>query len=201
MLFILGVPGQAIVELAMASYLSLYPILLLPPLIILCQKSSPKVFTCPAIAHLDIGAEIVPFVRCCIWRVISGVLCPHGLLGLSCINIRSHVPLISLNVLIASLFLSDLTPTVGLWWYFFIEMFDSFRSFFLVVFQLHLLIYIAPLCIRLHRQPLHLIAILIGIISIFKSYPSVSDLSLFLGLLSISGEEIFSRSQPFCVQN
>lgn len=29
----------------------------------------------------------------------------------------------------------DLTPNVGMWWYFFTEMFDHFRAFFLGVFQ------------------------------------------------------------------
>ena len=95
----------------------------------------------------------------------------------------------------SSLLLPDLTPNVGLWWYFFIEIFDSFRSFFLVVFQLHLLIYVAPLCIRLHRHPLSIITTLIGIISIFKSYPSVSDLAIYLALLSLH-TEIFSRTSP-----
>jgi len=86
-----------------------------------------------------------------------------------------------------------LTPNVGLWWYFFIEIFDSFRSFFLVVFQLHLVIYILPLCIRLHRRPLSIITTLIGLISIFKSYPSVSDLAIYLALLSLH-TDIFSRT-------
>lgn len=94
-----------------------------------------------------------------------------------------------------SLLLPDLTPNVGLWWYFFIEIFDSSRSFFLVVFQLHLLIYVAPLCIRLHRQPLSIITTLMGIISIFKSYPSVSDLAIYLALLSLH-TEIFPRASP-----
>lgn len=44
-----GFVGSAMVELAMASYLSLYPALLLPPLILLCQKRranvSPPTFT------------------------------------------------------------------------------------------------------------------------------------------------------------
>jgi phosphatidylinositol glycan class U len=65
-----------------------------------------------------------------------------------------------------SLTLPDLTPNTGLWWYFFTEMFDHFRPFFLMVFsvscsphvlyifspyaleQMHLLIYIAPICIK-----------------------------------------------------
>lgn len=32
----------------------------------------------------------------------------------------------------------DLTPNVGLWWYFFTEMFDHFRNFFLMVFTVGL---------------------------------------------------------------
>lgn len=34
-----------------------------------------------------------------------------------------------------SLTLPDLTPNTGLWWYFFTEMFDHFRPFFLMVFN------------------------------------------------------------------
>jgi len=101
-----------------------------------------------------------------------------------------HIPnLIHIN---CRLLLPDLTPNVGLWWYFFIEIFDSFRSFFLVVFQLHLVIYVIPLVLRLHRNPLAIITTLMGIISIFKSYPSVSDLSVYLGLLSLH-TDIFPR--------
>lgn len=34
----------------------------------------------------------------------------------------------------ARLGVSDLTPNVGMWWYFFTEMFDHFRPFFVGVF-------------------------------------------------------------------
>ena len=34
-----------------------------------------------------------------------------------------------------NLLLPDLTPNPGLWWYFFTEMFDHFRPFFLMVFS------------------------------------------------------------------
>lgn len=104
-------------------------------------------------------------------------------------------PFLSIPHTNSSLLLPDLTPNVGLWWYFFIEMFDSFRSFFLCVFQLHLLIYVAPLCIRLKRNPLAICTTLLGIISIFKSYPSVADLGLYLGMLSLH-VEIFGREIP-----
>ncbi|EOO03237.1 putative gpi transamidase subunit pig-u protein [Phaeoacremonium minimum UCRPA7] len=81
--------------------------------------------------------------------------------------------------------LSDLTPNVGLWWYFFIEMFDSFRSFFLAVFWLHLSSYVGGLTVRIRSQPLVVITLLVGIFSIFKPYPSISDTSLFLALVPL----------------
>lgn len=45
--------------------------------------------------------------------------------------------------------LPDLVPTIGLWWYFFTEIFDTFRNFFLGVFQLHMVVYVVPLCIKI----------------------------------------------------
>jgi hypothetical protein len=33
----------------------------------------------------------------------------------------------------------DLTPNVGLFWYFFMEIFDHFKSFFLFIFQYHII--------------------------------------------------------------
>ena len=36
---------------------------------------------------------------------------------------------------LTSLTLPDLTPNPGMWWYFFTEMFDHFRPFFLMVFS------------------------------------------------------------------
>lgn len=81
--------------------------------------------------------------------------------------------------------LSDLTPNVGLWWYFFIEMFDSFREFFLAVFWLHLSSYVGGLSFRLRSQPLVVLTILTGIFSIFKPYPSIADASLFMAMLPL----------------
>ena len=44
--------------------------------------------------------------------------------------------------------LPDLMPNTGLWWYFFTEMFDYFRPFFLMVFSVHLIIYVVPICLK-----------------------------------------------------
>ncbi|KAG6810681.1 hypothetical protein H0H92_010769 [Tricholoma furcatifolium] len=88
----------------------------------------------------------------------------------------------------ASLTLPDLTPNTGLWWYFFTEMFDHFRPFFLMVFSVHLLIYIAPICIKFQYDPLYAAFLLIGVLGTFKAYPTLSDPGLFLSMIAVFPE-------------
>ncbi|KAJ2766535.1 hypothetical protein IWQ57_004320, partial [Coemansia nantahalensis] len=79
----------------------------------------------------------------------------------------------------------DLQPNVGLFWYFFIEIFDEFRSFFIVVFQLTALAFAVPVSWRFRQDPLFACTILVGVVSALKSYPAWGDLALFLGLLPV----------------
>ncbi|KAI0366878.1 PIG-U-domain-containing protein [Pilatotrama ljubarskyi] len=88
----------------------------------------------------------------------------------------------------ASLTLPDLTPNPGLWWYFFTEMFDHFRPFFLMVFSVHLLIYVAPMCIKFQHDFLYAAFLLLGVLAVFKPYPTLSDPGLFLTMFSIFPE-------------
>lgn len=85
------------------------------------------------------------------------------------------------------LLLPDLTPNVGLWWYFFIEMFDSFRSFFLAVFWLHMTSYSPALTIRLKKQPLSAVVMLIGVFAVFQPYANVGDAGVWLSMLGVFG--------------
>ncbi|KAI5803788.1 GPI transamidase subunit PIG-U [Geopyxis carbonaria] len=162
----------AILAIAMSSYLSVYPVLILPPLILLAydmhsQPARRGSLVSFALAHS--GLFLAAF---------------GALLGLSFL-ITSNSWEFLYSTYGVHLMLPDLTPNVGLWWYFFIEMFDSFRDFFLCVFQLHLLIYVAPLCIRLRRQPLFVITTILGISAIFKSYPAIGDTALYISLLCL----------------
>ncbi|KZP34406.1 PIG-U-domain-containing protein [Athelia psychrophila] len=84
--------------------------------------------------------------------------------------------------------LPDLTPNPGLWWYFFTEMFDHFRPFFLVVFSVHLLLYIMPLCIKFQHDPLFAIFLLLGVLGTFKAYLTLADPGLFLSMIAIFPE-------------
>lgn len=157
--------------IAFAAYLSIYPLLLLPPLVILCydRRKPNKGMESPAVFALT---NVI---------VVGGSL--YSLLQLSAL-ITGSWEFVS-STYGVQLLLPDLTPNVGLWWYFFIEMFDSFRNFFLGVFWLHLSSYVGGLTIRVRRQPLFVLTILLGIFAIFKPYPSISDTSLFLALLPL----------------
>ncbi|KAK4227564.1 phosphatidylinositol glycan anchor biosynthesis class U protein [Podospora fimiseda] len=166
-----GAPFSAMVAITFAGYLSLYPLLLLPPLVLLCYDRQ----------RIERGIKsVIPFVATNI-AVVAGIM---GLLfGMSYLITGSWEFLTSTYGV--QLTLSDLTPNVGLWWYFFIEMFDSFRSFFLGVFWLHLSCYVGGLTVRIRQQPLVVLTLLLGIFGIFKPYPSISDTSLFLALVPL----------------
>ncbi|KAK0734798.1 GPI transamidase subunit PIG-U [Lasiosphaeria miniovina] len=166
-----GAPLGAMVALSFAAYLSMYPLLLLPPLLLLCydrqlSKHATQSLTQFATTHLAVAAGVLAalfwmsFLVAGSWEFLPST---YGV----------------------QLTLSDLAPNVGLWWYFFVEMFDSFRSFFLAVFWLHLSCYVGGLTVRLRRQPLAVLTLLLGIFAVFKPYPSISDTSLFLALVPL----------------
>lgn len=43
----------------------------------------------------------------------------------------------------------DLRPNIGLWWYFFIEIFNDFRTFFLFVFHAQTAVFAIPIAVKL----------------------------------------------------
>ena len=164
---------NAMLALALAAYLSLSPILLLPPLLLLCYDRQSKGY--------DTKNDSLSFMSTCIGSfafATSFLLYSSYLVAGTSWNFLS-------STYGVHLLLPDLTPNVGLWWYFFIEMFDSFREFFLGVFWLHLSAYVGGLCIRLRKQPLFIITTMIGLFAIFKPYPSISDTCLYFGLLPL----------------
>ncbi|XP_061903595.1 phosphatidylinositol glycan anchor biosynthesis class U protein isoform X1 [Entelurus aequoreus] len=79
----------------------------------------------------------------------------------------------------------DLTPNIGLFWYFFAEMFEHFRLFYLCVFQINVFFYTIPLSIKLKEHPVFLIFMQLAVISIFKSYPTVGDIALYMSFLPV----------------
>lgn len=97
------------------------------------------------------------------------------------------------------LLVPDLTPNVGLWWYFFIEMFDSFRSFFTAIFWLHMIAYSPGLAIRLHKQPLAAVILIYGICAIFQPCANIGDAGAWMALLTLYGH-VFEREHDLSNQ-
>lgn len=78
----------------------------------------------------------------------------------------------------------DLRPNIGLFWYFFTEMFEHFRMLFICAFQINCaFLYLVPLTLRLHDEPMLLATSLTALMAIFKSYPSLGDVGFYLALL------------------
>ncbi|KAG0744103.1 hypothetical protein G6F57_009606 [Rhizopus arrhizus] len=159
---------------ALAAYLSFYPAMLLPALLLLLSNQK----------AMAIGSFMG-------WIAV--------LFGASRLFVGSWDFIGSTYGTI--IFLTDLTPNVGVFWYFFIELFDQFRSFFMVVFQFHAFIFTLPVCIKFSHQPLFVITVLCGIMAIFKSYPSVSDATLYLALISTHSEIFQYCRQKFLIFN
>ncbi|KAK4507630.1 hypothetical protein PRZ48_001365 [Zasmidium cellare] len=186
--------------LAIASYISLHPALLLPPIGLLCYDR---------LCHKEIGANIQsgkpgatsdskPSTKVAVDQRSLPAGLPFAILlavtyfaGLAFLVGLSRFLLPSWNfissVYMTPLTLPDLTPNPGLWWYFFIEMFDAFREFFLGVFWLHMLSYSVPFCLRFRKQPLVAVVLMMGVIAVFQPYANVGDAGAWLSCLCLLG--------------
>jgi GPI-anchor transamidase subunit U len=173
-----------VLALSFASYLSLFPILLFPPLCLLCWDRQVR-------EKRETHSSLVSFSA---FHVADLVVTGGGLLGISALMTGSWEFLSSTYGV--QLLLPDLTPNVGLWWYFFIEMFDSFREFFLGVFWLHMASYVGGLSVRLRSQPLFVIVTLLGLFAIFQPYPSIADSAVYLALLPLYRHVFPRKSIP-----
>lgn len=80
----------------------------------------------------------------------------------------------------------NLQPNIGLFWYFFTEMFEHFRVLFIVAFQINaIFLYVVPLTLRLYKEPVLVAICLTGLAAVFKSYPCVGDVALYLALMPL----------------
>ncbi|KAK7048524.1 phosphatidylinositol glycan anchor biosynthesis class U protein [Favolaschia claudopus] len=173
-----GNASPSLLAAALLLHLSLSSVVLLAPLILLLASSPVSQLASPR-AFAKNGKNVAPLV--------AEFAAYAAILSLASTLVSggwAWVP----QTWGASLTLPDLTPNCGLWWYFFTEMFDHFRPFFLMVFSIHLLIYIAPVCIKFQYDPLYATFILLGILATFKPYPTMADPGLFLSMLAVFPE-------------
>ncbi|XP_074658058.1 GPI-anchor transamidase component PIGU-like [Tubulanus polymorphus] len=163
----------ACLSVAAASHISLYPVVLIVPASMHIAREEVGGNSFKSAAYMmSVAKSMILFVAFTVFLLwICFMLEGSSLFIYSTYGFIFNVP--------------DLAPNVGIFWYFFTEMFDHFRLFFICVFQIHAFIYTIPLSIRLRDHTIFLMYILLAITSIFKSYPSYGDAALYLALLPL----------------
>lgn len=77
----------------------------------------------------------------------------------------------------------DLTPNIGLTWYFLTEMFEHFLDFFTWIIQINAFILAIPVAIRLRDKPFFALLITILLATIFQPYPNLAHVSILTSLV------------------
>lgn len=197
-----------------ASHLSLYPIVLLIPVIFLLgyglDAPPRKLFVSQAgeersADHVELKSPSDKFSKTNFswWRVIifflwASVWISYVLI-LCAISMKEYggVGEMFKRTYGFILAIEDLSPNIGVLWYFFAEVFDFFRNFFLIVFHVNILFMILPLAIRLNHRPCFLAFVYLAVSSMLKSYPSVGDSALYLSLLVLFVNELADMQFTF----
>ncbi|XAR55037.1 hypothetical protein NMG60_11030412 [Bertholletia excelsa] len=203
-----------------ATHLSLYPAILIVPVILLLgygpdapprklflQNNSCKFGTASSSdnssQHKEVTSQRVQSV-CFSWKPVVffflwASVWAFYVLALCAISVKQHGGLWEMFKRTYGFILTveDLSPNIGVLWYFFAEVFDFFRNFFLIVFHINIIFMVLPLAIRLNHRPCFLAFVYIAIYSMIKSYPSVGDSALFLALLSLFVNELADMQFSF----
>ncbi|RHY30453.1 hypothetical protein DYB32_004316 [Aphanomyces invadans] len=132
----------AILLLSIATYLSVYPVVLSVPVLLLVHHarssmSRPSISTSMYLPLPRVAFSLVLFASCL-----------GGLTGLSYVFMGRSWSFVESTYVWLHRY-PDLTPNIGIFWYFFMELFDRFQPYFLFLLHVHPYVYIAPLYIRL----------------------------------------------------
>ncbi|XP_067410564.1 phosphatidylinositol glycan anchor biosynthesis class U protein isoform X1 [Emydura macquarii macquarii] len=159
--------------LALATYQSLYPLTLFAPaLLYLLQRQ----FIPVKLKSKDFWMYTTQYTALYLCSLVV-IVC----LSFFLLNSWDFIP----SVYGFILSVPDLTPNIGLFWYFFAEMFEHFSLFFVCVFQINVFFYTIPLAVKLKEHPIFFLFVQLAIISIFKSYPTVGDVALYMAFLPL----------------
>lgn len=153
----------------------------------------PVVFILPALALYKPrykGKDIKRALSLCI-----GIFGLYNVLSYLIVGNWSYISGCYFNIFL----IRDLTPNIGIYWYFMVEVFDQFRSFFLFVFQISSFMFLIPYGVVYRKHPLFGVLALQIILTVFKSYPSIADISFYLALIPLYREIFSYMSQVFVI--
>ena len=84
--------------------------------------------------------------------------------------------------------LEDLSPNLGLFWYFFAEVMGPFRNYFLALLHLQPFLLLPPLALALRGRPLLFTLAVAVLQSLFRPHPSSGDAAQFMALAPLVPE-------------
>lgn len=148
-------------SIASASYLSFHPIFLTIPLTKLIYQNTGK------------SSDVVQFIVLLVGSISALLGSSYYILGQDWKFLESTYGTI--------LKFNKIAPNLGIWWYYFTEMFEFFIPFYNAVFNLYNVAFVLPLTIRLNGIFAFILSW--GWLIFSKSYPSLGDLSLYLSFL------------------
>ncbi|KAI9219243.1 GPI transamidase subunit PIG-U-domain-containing protein [Blastocladiella britannica] len=155
--------------IALAFLLGLHPIVMLPIVALIERRAT----------HLSAHALIpAMLIQVGAWIMMWSMFATHAL-GMD----PWHIANATLGFLWR---VPDMTPNVGLWWYFLMEVFDHFREFFVFVFHAHVFMYLAPVLLRYGKElPVFAFVVYLGILAALRPYPTAGDWALWIGFLPL----------------
>ncbi|KAG7377673.1 hypothetical protein PHYPSEUDO_011161 [Phytophthora pseudosyringae] len=173
-----GAVAAAMMCVAAGTYLSVYPFFLMVPIVLLLRSVK--------------GSSLPTLSAKCL--VVFGAWL--GLLLYLSWSLSGNWEFLAETYVWVAKY-SDLTPNIGIFWYFFMEVFDRFIPYFLFVMHLHPVIYVVPIYLRLAHRPQAYACALIGIFSLFQAYPSFGDFGFFLSMLALHPKTIMTIENRF----
>ena len=141
--FLPGKPSASLLAMSFLIHLSLSNIIMLSPLFLLLisdpfsHLASPRALTTNLRNLIPLAVEFVVYslILTLVSTVVAGSWAWIPQTWGATYVFRILLCHSYFELIFHSLSLPDLTPNTGLWWYFFTEMFDHFRPFFLMVFN------------------------------------------------------------------
>eukprot|EP00568_Trieres_chinensis_P019000 CAMPEP_0183319020 /NCGR_PEP_ID=MMETSP0160_2-20130417/62327_1 /TAXON_ID=2839 ORGANISM="Odontella Sinensis, Strain Grunow 1884" /NCGR_SAMPLE_ID=MMETSP0160_2 /ASSEMBLY_ACC=CAM_ASM_000250 /LENGTH=537 /DNA_ID=CAMNT_0025485407 /DNA_START=1 /DNA_END=1614 /DNA_ORIENTATION=+ len=166
----------SVIFLALASYLEIYSLVYLVPITLLVGKTNGNLKH----AAIECSGYII------LWTIL--------LHWASSLLVGKNWYLVQSTILCEGLSFSDLSPNLGMHWYFFVQMFDRFRKYFAVLFNGIPYIFIAPMTTRLGSYPIPLATSFFILGTLLKPVQTAHDLTISLAMIGMSPRSIIRMS-------
>ncbi|KAG9402345.1 hypothetical protein AC1031_006964 [Aphanomyces cochlioides] len=176
----------AVFLLSFATYLNVYPVVLFLPVLLMVDQAGRTTSTSTT-TYLPLQRVLYAFA------LLVGCIGGWWLLSHEFIGDWSFLDATYLWVLRYP----DLTPNIGVFWYFFMELFDRFRHYFLFLLHIQPFLYVLPMYFRLRSRPLPYACILLSLFTLFQAYPGFGDVGFVLTCCFMHPSSILGMQNKF----